>query len=269
MDFHISSARFDPDGTRILTDLTDGSLQLWDPNTGRSLGRLKGQKVTMVLGYILAFHPIDERIAAVQMGSGVLRIWNPVTDVILSSGKPDAEPDGTVKSLAFDPTGKHLAAGYSEGLLRIWNLDEKKSVHRARVRGRKYERSVYGVAFSADGDSLFVSDGGRRVRQLDVESGAWTWVSEQLAGEYIDDLTVHPCGCALVRTEPDTVHLLHAITGLRTMTLLCPACVSGRVHGPESGRDHPVDEHAGWNGPADRRAPSLYRQSLRSVFGAG
>lgn len=55
-----------------------------------------------------------------------------------------------VTFLCLNPNGKHLAAGYHDGRIRIWNLNEKKS----QFIFNGHDSAISCLSFNSDGTLL-------------------------------------------------------------------------------------------------------------------
>jgi WD40 repeat protein len=75
---------------------------------------------------------------------------------------------GPLHSVAFDPEGKRLAVGGSDGILELWDLDSQKKL---LTLGGGHEHDVTGVAFSPDGRWLASSGADARVIVWDARTG--------------------------------------------------------------------------------------------------
>ena len=56
----------------------------------------------------------------------------------------------SIKSLAVAPNGKWFAAGDSDGLLRVWSLDDRKQVHSKKI----FSNGITQIAISPDGQEI-------------------------------------------------------------------------------------------------------------------
>jgi WD40 repeat protein len=76
------------------------------------------------------------------------------------------EEDGVIWSLAFDRTGKRLAAGYDDGFVRVWDVSHPKAVPQTPLAERSLgSQAVFEVAFSPTADVL-AAGGGEGTFQL-------------------------------------------------------------------------------------------------------
>jgi WD40 repeat protein len=149
---------FSPDGRRLLGGSLDGSIKVWDMNTGSEVRTLRGH-TRGVTGLAL---PADGRRLASSALDGTVRIWEWDRE---QEALTLEEPLGAVHSLAFHPDGRHLASG-SLGA-SLWDVPAGKV-------DRSYKEFLVNyvtmaVAFSPDGKRL--ATGGRVVKVWDTDSG--------------------------------------------------------------------------------------------------
>src|SRR5262245_58257056 len=74
---------------------------------------------------------------------------------------------GPITSVAFDPTGKVLAAGTMEGKIRLWRVTDGQPL----LTGEGHSGFVWSVTFSPDGRLLASGSEDRTVRLWDVNTG--------------------------------------------------------------------------------------------------
>jgi WD40 repeat protein len=96
----------------------------------------------------LVFSHKGEFLASADTG-GAVQLWSLEGKSLASS-----ELSAGIKSLAFSPDGQLLAAGASDGSVRLLRVRDLQEVSRTRA----HKNTVYGVAFNPTG-SLLASAG--------------------------------------------------------------------------------------------------------------
>jgi tRNA A-37 threonylcarbamoyl transferase component Bud32 len=113
----INIAVFSPDGRRLLSGSLDGSVCLWDVESGKELCHCQGHRneVTSV-----AFSP-DGRRALSGSADWTVRLWD------LESGRQVCVCRGhtaSVRTVAFSLDGGILLSGGADGTVRVWQPPE-------------------------------------------------------------------------------------------------------------------------------------------------
>jgi serine/threonine protein kinase/WD40 repeat protein/tetratricopeptide (TPR) repeat protein len=167
----IDGVAFHPDGRRLATMGYEGSVQVWETDSGRSLVTFRIEKRGRgwwSRHHGLAWSP-DGRLLVTTTPGAPAQVWDAET------GRETGRLPIDVTSLAFSPDGTRLATGGVWGLeVRTWSGDT------ARVGEPVFRRSgaVYGLAWSPDGRRLAatqISDptdvGRSAVALLDASNG--------------------------------------------------------------------------------------------------
>ena len=143
-------------------------------------------------GFHLAFSPDGQTLAAVIAKKG--RLWN--TSTGLPIGDPLEHPGTAISSLAFDPTGKILATGWTDGKqlsANQWDVATSQPIGQP-IRGYPPP-----VAFSPDGKRLAaLIDTAKKVRIVEAATG-------RTVAELHEEL-----GFTAVAFSPDSKFLLTA-----------------------------------------------------------
>jgi hypothetical protein len=138
----VTSLAFSPDGTLAAAGW-DGSAQLWDTVTGRSLGALPTGTTFL---FQAVFSPDGKTLAMTGM-DGMVQLWD------IESRRQTASLHGHQKRVlgaAFSPDGRRLATAGEDGTARLWDLATGLELLTLSEPGY----GLYGVTFSRDGRRL-------------------------------------------------------------------------------------------------------------------
>jgi WD40 repeat protein len=141
-----------PPGGRIATAGADGVVEVWEVETGKSIGPGLRHDSAPLDG---AFSP-DGRSLATIGADGAARIWN------LGTGEFHTLPareGGAVRELVFHASGRFLVARYADASLRLWDLQGPEPRPRPKLTG---------LAVSEDGRWLCTLDPGQAGQLWDV-----------------------------------------------------------------------------------------------------
>ena len=172
---------FSPDGRTLAQGVYGGEVRLLDAATGAAIGSLGPMRTIQSEDYVpnitsAAFSP-DGKTLAAGTDEDVVYLWDMESRARIGSLLGDVDriqigPDGhrtiAVTSLLFSPDGRTLAAGSSQGRVRLWDLAEG-TYTAASASG--HENVVQALSFSSDGATL-ASGSSNRVNLWDVARGA-------------------------------------------------------------------------------------------------
>lgn len=123
----ITGVAFRPDGRHVVSTSHDGTLQVWDVATGKSIRRLSHNGASALCLTLSQ----DGRFAVVGTGHHWDRYegWLPTTkyaahlwDLHTSSLVGRFATSGPVRCVALSPNGRHVLAGGEDAVIHVWNL---------------------------------------------------------------------------------------------------------------------------------------------------
>jgi WD40 repeat protein len=194
----IRSLAFSPDGKLLASGSTDMTVRLWDVATGKSLQTLAGH--TDLLGGV-AFSP-DGKSLASGSRDGSVRVWDVATGRQREGFKfqaPFVQGSTTIREwmtgVAYSPDGKQLAAGSTDGIVRI--LDPDTGEERRQLTGHTGWIVIRGIVFSSDGKTLATAS-------IDGTIRLWN----PATGEQIAKLQGHRLQIIAISFSSDGKHLV-------------------------------------------------------------
>jgi len=144
----VTSVAFSPDAKWVATGSIDATAIIWDVATGKPVQEIKAHRSWV---NAVAFNRIGD--LATAGSDNTVRLWR-FKEMVWTEDAVFTFPEGEVRSLAFAPNGKTLAAGVRYGVLKVIDLPAKKVVTR-----KAHQADVWAVAFSPDGKTLATGDG--------------------------------------------------------------------------------------------------------------
>jgi WD40 repeat protein len=152
---------FSPDERLLATGSWDGTIKLWNVESGALLWI--GWHTDIVEN--LVFAPNGQMIASCA-DDATIRLW----DVKSGANVQTITAECIVYAVAWSCDGTHLASSYSDGRIQVWELHAAQPATCVQTLSG-HSNSVQGLAFAPDGSRLASSSWDGTVRVWDVESG--------------------------------------------------------------------------------------------------
>jgi WD40 repeat protein len=158
---------FAPDNKRLAIGYASGQIDVADKKA-----TIRSFKYPPPL-FALAWSPDGEKLAAA--GGSKINVWDPNNDLLLKDFAVREGPAPMIpmiRTLAFGPDSKTLAAGGWDSIIRIYNLNAKNPTERKEQQVCEGHLSaVFALAFSTDGRTLVSGSFDRTVRLWEAFSG--------------------------------------------------------------------------------------------------
>jgi len=163
-----------PDGSRAVSAGKDGSIRVWDVESGEMVGNLAGP-----VGRILAVAVLpDGRGVVSGGGDGSIRVWDLVSGQALRTIEGHV---GAVTAVAALPDGRCVVSGGGDGSIRVWDVASGQALR--TIEG--HVGAVTSVAASPDGRLLLSGGTDSAVRVWEVASGDLGWTLEGHVGSVL------------------------------------------------------------------------------------
>lgn len=293
----VLSVKFSPDGKTVVSGYVDGSIILWDVQTGDCIRILEGHEEGV---YLVCFSFDGQEIVSASY-DGNIKIWDVHSGDCLVTLSPSrrgvsglctspnnktiafatVEPgaiktcnmeqpdndsgllfgyhDKQINSLCFSPDGSLLVSGSSDGSLKLWDMATRECIKIFEEKG-----SIDSVDFSPDGQMLALRSGSKSLKVYEMEKYecVMDWVGHRRPEGAVK---FSPDGRMMAFDSSDrTVTLLDFSTGecINQLANLC--CLEGAIDfSPDgkmlvSGSHHPKI----W----DLSTPYLHKLSLEQAL---
>jgi WD40 repeat protein len=176
---------FSPDERMLASGSLDGSVKLWDVETGTLLWSGWQTQGTVWL----AFAP-DGSLLASGGFEGTVRLWDPKLGTTLQ----ELPHPGTVFSLAWSPDGHLLASGDVAGTIRLWEIGPSRKASCVEILAG-HSSWIPGLSFAPDGNSLASASWDGTVKLWELGEAGRLRLGQTLVG--------HTDGVRCVAWSPD------------------------------------------------------------------
>ncbi|KAI9702650.1 MAG: WD domain protein [Bogoriella megaspora] len=157
----ISMVKFSPDGQMIASASADGTVRIWNSQTGKHQQTLEGHLAGISA---ISWSP-DSKLIASGSDDKTIRLW------IVATGKQHPKilsgHHNSVFSLAFSPTGSMLVSGSFDEAVFLWDVRTPRMMRSLPA----HSDPVSGVDFCLDGTLIASCAGDGLIRIWDTPSG--------------------------------------------------------------------------------------------------
>lgn len=210
----VNGVRFTPDGERLASVSSDGTMTLWDRETRRPLATLDGGSGPV---NAVAFSPDGGTTATAtgraqhppQAANYTITLWDKASQPVKLTGHKNR-----VLGVAFSPDGRTIASSSTDDTVMLWDVEQRR--HLATL---KHPDGVNMAVFSPDGRILATSGHDTKVRLWDV---ARMTVVGELAGHTgpVRTVAFSPDGSTVVTSSADETVILWDLASRRSLGVL-------------------------------------------------
>jgi len=175
-----------PDGWRIITCSSDGSLRLWNLKSGEQIGDNWRDEDDEGVS-TMALSPNRKTVASGSY-DGKVKLWDVETGKVIARWMTHSK---CVESVCWSPNGERVLSGSRDGTACVWDVESEETI---LGPFETTHHCVFAVAYSPDrsrfatggymrtGAILWDSTTGEQLRTFEHRSAVWclAWTSAQL-----------------------------------------------------------------------------------------
>jgi WD40 repeat protein len=204
----IAACAVTPDGRRVVSASSDGTLRVWDLETGRPLTTMAGHTSDVNACAVT----LDGRRVVSASADQTLKIWD------LESGRALATLAGhtdSVSACAVIRDGRRMISASWDGTLKVWDLDSGRLL----VTLEGHTGLVTACAATADGRHVVSASKDGTLKIWDLESGRPLFTLEGHTGT-VTTCMVTPDGQRVVSASQDETLRIWEVESGRSLAVL-------------------------------------------------
>lgn len=215
----VHTVKFSEDGTQLISVSSDGSLHLWNVDTGRyQLSFSLGEYIDWMS--VITFSPDSKHLVSNNEFEERVRVWSVETftqEAILTTPEQ-------VRGLTFSPDMKKLAGRHFDLTIRVWAAETME--HLSTLQGAERRPDYWPLVFSSDGKILAsrgiskIFGDGNEIQLWETDTGAELFTLEGHTGT-VSEYTFSPNSKVFVSgSEDGTIILWDVETGKSLLNLI-------------------------------------------------
>ncbi len=187
---NVTSVRFMPGDSLVVTSSVDSTIKIWRPGTGIIVNEIK-----QTTGIAYMDLSADGNYVVTGNFDSTVKLWDLRKNLLLKEFKGH---NGTVWDVAISDDNKKIASGGNDGIVNIWDVETGNLLH--KLTGHK--RIVWSVKFSPDGATVASSSFDFTFKLWNVADGKLLWDNKEHK-ETVVDLAFSHDGKMLASTSDD------------------------------------------------------------------
>ena len=167
----VQSVDLSRDARLLVSSASDGTLRLWDVQSGLLLRTIEAHSGGVAAAFFL---PGSRQVLSAGTRDGVLKLWSVFPD---SAPHPLLEMDAGeqhITSVAISPDGKQAISGGKAGKLHVWDLATG-----SRLRTEEGSSEILSIAYAPDGARVASAFQDSRLQVLSPGAGSRSAVLSQ------------------------------------------------------------------------------------------
>jgi len=155
----VMSVCISPDGRYALSGSQDGTLRLWDIQSGKEIRSFGGHSDIV---YSVCFSTHGQQ-ALSGLRNGTLKLWDILTGLVIGSFKGHSD---SIESVCISPDGRQALSGSSDHTMKLWDIQTGQETR--CFQG--HTDTVESVCFSPDGQYA-LSGADKTLKLWDIQTG--------------------------------------------------------------------------------------------------
>ena len=206
----VTSVSFSPDSKILASASLDGTVKLWDVNSGREIYTFKGHTKGIAS---ISFSPDGKTLASASYDK-TIKLWDINSAKEIKTLKDDTDIN-IISNVSFSPDGKTLASALEDKTVKLWDFNSGREIQTFKGHTDYVDR----ISFSPDGKTLASASRDTTVKLWDINSGREI---QTLIGHtnFVNSVSFSPDGKTLASTSyDDTLKLWDINSGKEIKTL--------------------------------------------------